>query len=201
MSADHQTRVRVGVPNSELLADATTVKKEINEVGVGSFKMTFNHDMTSSFKWGGIILLLIILKVVRKGKAAFTDEPTASGAVTSQMQEAELHEFTCSTCSYTLFPARGREGKFFPDDFKCPQCDAPKEAFFDMNDATDERTQKAMLEDEDFEYTIQEVVLPSTPAAAPAAPPPAPPPPPPVGSIARLRKGAMGGRGSWLNSR
>ena len=71
MSADHQTRVRVGVPNSELLADATTVKKEINEVGVGSFKMTFNHDMTSSFKWGGIILLLIILKVVRKvnGKA------------------------------------------------------------------------------------------------------------------------------------
>ena len=64
MSADHQPRVRVGVPNSELLADATTVKKEINEVGVGSFKMTFNHDMTSSFKWGGIILLLIILKVV-----------------------------------------------------------------------------------------------------------------------------------------
>ena len=79
-SADREApRVRVGVPNSELLADATTVKKEINEVGVGSFKMTFNHDMTSSFKWGGIILLLIILKVVRKGKAAFTDEPTASG--------------------------------------------------------------------------------------------------------------------------
>ena len=39
MSADHQTRVRVGVPNSELLADATTVKKEINEVGVGSFNL------------------------------------------------------------------------------------------------------------------------------------------------------------------
>ena len=42
-----------------------------------------------------------------------------------------------------MFPARGREGKFFPDSFKCPNCAAPKEAFFDMNDLSDPRTLKA----------------------------------------------------------
>ena len=30
-------------------------------------------------------------------------------------EEAELHEFVCEECGFTLFPARGREGKFFAD--------------------------------------------------------------------------------------
>ena len=30
-------------------------------------------------------------------------------------EEAELHEFVCEDCGFTLFPARGREGKFFSD--------------------------------------------------------------------------------------
>merc|ERR1719198_1721260 len=34
------------------------------------------------------------------------------------------HEFECSDCGYIIFPAAGREGKFFGDDFCCPNCGA-----------------------------------------------------------------------------
>lgn len=33
----------------------------------------------------------------------------------------------CSSCGYTLFPARGRESAFFADGFKCPMCGAAKD--------------------------------------------------------------------------
>ena len=35
----------------------------------------------------------------------------------------------------------GREGKFFPKDFKCPICGADKDQFWDMNDPNDPRNQ------------------------------------------------------------
>jgi len=50
------------------------------------------------------------------------DAPTSGGA-----SDAAAHE--CSNCGYTIFPAAGREWKFFGEDFKCPQCGAPKSAF------------------------------------------------------------------------
>ena len=31
----------------------------------------------------------------------------------------------CEECGYTLFIAAGREGKFFGDSYKCPECGAP----------------------------------------------------------------------------
>lgn len=37
--------------------------------------------------------------------------------------------YTCSECGYTLFIAKGREFKFYGDDFKCPECGAGKEKF------------------------------------------------------------------------
>lgn len=45
--------------------------------------------------------------------------------------ESGTHEYECTSCGYIIFPAAGREFKFFGDDFKCPQCDAPKSAFVD----------------------------------------------------------------------
>jgi rubredoxin len=44
---------------------------------------------------------------------------------------AGTHEYECTTCGYMLFPAAGREFKFFGNDFKCPQCGAAKSAFVD----------------------------------------------------------------------
>jgi rubrerythrin len=41
------------------------------------------------------------------------------------------HEYECTQCGYTLFVAKGREFKFFPADYKCPQCGAGKAYFKD----------------------------------------------------------------------
>ena len=43
------------------------------------------------------------------------------------------HEFECSDCGYIIFPAAGREGKFFGDDFCCPNCGADKDRFVDKS--------------------------------------------------------------------
>ncbi|CAJ1445261.1 unnamed protein product [Effrenium voratum] len=61
-------------------------------------------------------------------------------ASTEEAQK-ELHMFMCSGCGYTLFPARGREGAFFNDKFKCPMCGASKDEFVDMNDEDDDGSQ------------------------------------------------------------
>jgi rubrerythrin len=37
--------------------------------------------------------------------------------------------YECSDCGYTLFVAKGRESKFFGQDFKCPECGAKKDKF------------------------------------------------------------------------
>ncbi len=44
---------------------------------------------------------------------------------------AETHAFTCGDCGFTIFPAKGREGKFFPDNYVCPSCGADADQFFD----------------------------------------------------------------------
>ena len=41
--------------------------------------------------------------------------------------------YECTDCGYTLFPAAGREFKFFPDSFKCPECGSPKDKFVDRS--------------------------------------------------------------------
>ena len=37
--------------------------------------------------------------------------------------------YQCGNCGYTLFIAKGREFKFYGDDFKCPECGAEKDKF------------------------------------------------------------------------
>ena len=54
-------------------------------------------------------------------KYVFSDEPNPERIEEGSSLENELHEFQCENCGFTLFPARGREGKFFPDNFKCMQ--------------------------------------------------------------------------------
>jgi len=41
--------------------------------------------------------------------------------------------YECSECGYTMFPAKGREFKFLPPDFKCPECGAAKDKFVDLS--------------------------------------------------------------------
>jgi len=41
--------------------------------------------------------------------------------------------YECTNCGYTLFPAKGREFKFFPASFTCPECGAGKDKFEDRS--------------------------------------------------------------------
>jgi len=41
------------------------------------------------------------------------------------------HEYECTQCGFTLFVAKGREFKFFGENFKCGTCGAGKEFFKD----------------------------------------------------------------------
>lgn len=60
--------------------------------------------------------------------AAAAEEEKASAVV-----DKDAHVYECGGCGYTLYPAKGREFRFFPDSFKCPMCGAGKDQFTDIN--------------------------------------------------------------------
>jgi len=64
-------------------------------------------------------------KVDRDGN--LEDPDNAIGADEPEMPTSNVME--CMDCSYTLFIAKGREQKFFGDNFKCPECGAGKDRF------------------------------------------------------------------------
>lgn len=102
----------------------------------------------------GITALAIkLLKIkggqLRGGSEAVKKMSVPKTAITSEAEEAELHVFKCGGCGYEMYPARGREFKFFPDSFKCPLCGTPKSEFWDLNDPTDPRNQTDDEDDED----------------------------------------------------
>jgi rubredoxin len=59
------------------------------------------------------------------------EDPEAQKAAEEEEESAEpaSNVYECSECGYTLFIAKGREFKFFGDDFKCPECGAEKDKF------------------------------------------------------------------------
>eukprot|EP00285_Hemiselmis_virescens_P003985 CAMPEP_0173414904 /NCGR_PEP_ID=MMETSP1356-20130122/84572_1 /TAXON_ID=77927 ORGANISM="Hemiselmis virescens, Strain PCC157" /NCGR_SAMPLE_ID=MMETSP1356 /ASSEMBLY_ACC=CAM_ASM_000847 /LENGTH=448 /DNA_ID=CAMNT_0014377113 /DNA_START=17 /DNA_END=1363 /DNA_ORIENTATION=+ len=76
-----------------------------------------------------------ILNIRKKawGKNDKKDEPEAEKKDDDAPEEREAgaHEYECTKCGFTLFVAKGREFKFYGDDFKCSGCGAGKEAFKD----------------------------------------------------------------------
>jgi len=74
-----------------------------------------------------------------------------SSIISSEEEEAELHVFKCGGCGYEMYPARGREFKFFPDGFTCPICGTPKSDFRDLNDENDPRNWEDDDDDEEDE--------------------------------------------------
>mmetsp|Transcript_11390 Transcript_11390/g.14815 ORF Transcript_11390/g.14815 Transcript_11390/m.14815 type:complete len:471 (+) Transcript_11390:166-1578(+) len=59
--------------------------------------------------------------------------------VNEESDLAKLHAYRCDNCGRTLYPAIGREKKFFSADFKCPSCGADRDTFYDIYDPTDPR--------------------------------------------------------------
>ncbi|CAN8076644.1 unnamed protein product [Agarophyton chilense] len=96
--------------------------------------------------FGFVALAIKMLKVKSgewsSGPSAVNKVTVPKTAITSSEEEAELHVFKCGGCGYEMYPARGREFKFFPDSFKCPLCGTPKSEFWDLNDPDDPRNQE-----------------------------------------------------------
>lgn len=103
--------------------------------------------------FAGIGVLALAIKMFKVKSGEMRGTPPSLNRVTlhktvitSEEEEAELHVFKCGGCGYEIYPARGREFKFFPDSFKCPLCGTPKSEFWDLNDPNDPRNQQ---DDED----------------------------------------------------
>jgi rubrerythrin len=71
-----------------------------------------------------------------KGRAVdkdgkYLDEADKKEAEKDEEKESEpaSNVYECSECGFTLFVAKGREFKFYGDDFKCPECGADKDKF------------------------------------------------------------------------
>lgn len=102
----------------------------------------------------GIKMLKVKSGEMRSGPSGINKVTIPKTAITSEEEEAELHVFKCGGCGYEMYPARGREFKFFPDSFKCPLCATPKSEFWDLNDPDDPRNQEDDTEEEDDQDTV-----------------------------------------------
>ena len=65
----------------------------------------------------------------KEGKLVDPDDPNAITDESSSQRQPVSNVYECSECGYTLFIAKGREFKFYGDDFKCPECGAAKDKF------------------------------------------------------------------------
>eukprot|EP00960_Hanusia_phi_P069492 767104-Hanusia_phi.AAC.1 len=131
--------------NVHLMAksEVRRVQEEVVEKQIGG--LTINTaGMGQAPFWVAVIGGLTVLKMVKQkmeGRSILDNKDTKYIPQTEEELE-ELHVFACGGCGYEMMPARGREGKFFPDNFKCPICGASKEEFWDKNDPNDPRNQE-----------------------------------------------------------
>eukprot|EP00286_Rhodomonas_abbreviata_P022689 CAMPEP_0181308006 /NCGR_PEP_ID=MMETSP1101-20121128/11209_1 /TAXON_ID=46948 /ORGANISM="Rhodomonas abbreviata, Strain Caron Lab Isolate" /LENGTH=256 /DNA_ID=CAMNT_0023414313 /DNA_START=34 /DNA_END=804 /DNA_ORIENTATION=- len=130
-----------------LLAKTIAVQETETEAAAKASKsgITINTaGMGQAPFWAAVIGGLTVFQMIKKKAAgrSVLDNKDVKYIAQNEEEEKELHIFACEGCGYEMMPAKGREGKFFPDDFKCPICGAPKEKFWDMNDEKDPRNQE-----------------------------------------------------------
>ena len=65
----------------------------------------------------------------KEGKLTDADDQKAAEEEEKQESEPASNVYECSECGFTLFIAKGREFKFYGEDFKCPECGAGKDKF------------------------------------------------------------------------
>mmetsp|Transcript_16296 Transcript_16296/g.24007 ORF Transcript_16296/g.24007 Transcript_16296/m.24007 type:complete len:336 (-) Transcript_16296:238-1245(-) len=69
----------------------------------------------------------------KRGTNMLSPMPTFGYLVNSKEEELKyLHAYCCKQCGTTIFPARGRDFKFFPKNIECFNCGAKgRESFYD----------------------------------------------------------------------
>lgn len=131
--------------------------------------------------FGFIFVQHFVRSLIRKGgdvsKTAMA-EINWDHVVTEPEHLKELKAYCCDDCGYTLFPARGRHEHFFDDvdDFKCPECDAPRSSFYDANDPDDPHNKRDDEDEEEVAVTDLGIVASSVNGTEPsvASTPPSP---------------------------
>eukprot|EP00978_Attheya_sp_CCMP212_P029879 scaffold107872_cov51-Attheya_sp.AAC.2 len=70
-----------------------------------------------------------------QGKRADGTDPTEDAPEEEEeLSMSTSNAFECGECGFTIFVAKGREFKFFGDNFKCPECGAGKDKFVGRSD-------------------------------------------------------------------
>ena len=82
---------------------------------------------------GYLLIKVVRARIMKRGKNVLSAMPTWGYLVSSKEEEMEfLHAYCCKQCGTTIFPARGRDAKFFPKDIECFNCGAKgRENFYD----------------------------------------------------------------------
>lgn len=90
---------------------------------------------------GGIIAIKFIRATfsTKRGTNILSPMPTFGYLVNSKEEELKyLHAYCCKQCGTTIFPARGRDFKFFPKNIECFNCGAKgRENFYDRRKEMD----------------------------------------------------------------
>lgn len=138
----------------ETIIDTEQVRKGIMGMRANAY---WDSIGTLPLVFAGVGIVALVVKMFKVKGGQFRSGGTSSvdrtalpkSVITTEEEEAQLHVFQCGGCGYVMYPARGREDRFFPDGFKCPLCGSPRERFWDLNDASDPRNQVDEDEDDD----------------------------------------------------
>lgn len=115
-----QTSLTVGWEVLGLDKDtATRIFEEEAYEGFKTYRETMYSGQTTKYDKRGNI-------IDKEGKVV--DPENAEGA-DEEEEESSTGVYECGNCGYTLFVAKGRDFKFFGDDFECPECGAKKDQF------------------------------------------------------------------------
>lgn len=64
-----------------------------------------------------------------EGKLTDPEDQKAADEEEEEETQPASNVYECSECGYTLFIAKGREFKFYGEDFECPECGSGKDMF------------------------------------------------------------------------
>lgn len=103
------------------------------EQAFGKDSYQISSKVAISIGVGYLLIKLIRARVMKRGKTVLSAMPSWGYLVSSKEEEMEfLHAYCCKQCGTTIFPARGRDSKFFPKDIECFACGAKgREMFYD----------------------------------------------------------------------
>jgi len=127
----HKTRCSSVPVNKDVKSYRLPSKSYIDSGQIASrFTTSLSFQLVPKAKMVIAIALSVVVLVRYISTTHFRDTFKKQHIVSGDMQ-SHLCRYVCKKCGYTIFPAKGRESKFFPNEFKCPHCFSDKDNFYD----------------------------------------------------------------------